>query len=154
VAASDNSGVAPEVLLRVGDVPVDDDYKFHIGITEVTATARDMSGAVPCKHNAALNKIAACYPAGGSGYDAASGASSDELSSTCTLTVTCNDNQDPVLDCHGITHKGSCNSLDALATGSTYGTIGVGIPWPPLIQASDNSGVTIPVSTNGHLLTH
>lgn len=156
VVAADNSGIEPRVLLTVNGIPVDDDFKFAIGETEVVAKAIDMSGAVPCKHNAALNSIAACYPADHTGLHAASGAESDELSETCTLTVTCVDNQNPVLNCPAV-HRGSCNSQEVLADGSTYGTIGDGISWPPQITASDNSGITIPgtyrVMTGDHAAT-
>eukprot|EP01051_Picozoa_sp_SAG22_P000958 SAG22_NODE_32_length_27675_cov_12.130119_3_plen_2571_part_00 len=145
VTATDNSGVPPQVLLTVDGMPIDNDFKFRIGTTDVLATATDMSGAVPCSHNAALNKIGACYPdAPFEGDDEASGASSRDLSATCNLRVTCTDNQDPVLVCPAV-HSGSCDSQVPLADGSTYGTINTGISWPPPdITSSDNSGVVIP----------
>jgi len=43
--ATDNSRIKPRVEMSIGGSPVDDDYKFPIGRTDVLVTATDMSGA-------------------------------------------------------------------------------------------------------------
>ena len=83
-SAIDNSGILPEMTLveQASGRPIDPDYKFQTGVTTVESIATDKSGALCSLDN--QNEEEICE-------------ADTPLKTSCTFTVTCSDQEDPVV---------------------------------------------------------